>query len=67
MDKFANKVAVVTGSSSGIGSAISTELVKHGVIVVGIARRLDKLKVITIWYLHTHVMYLPVLTCYLHF
>ena len=47
MHRFANKVAVVTGSSSGIGSAISAELVKHGVIVVGVARRMDKLKVIT--------------------
>ncbi|XP_065206071.1 farnesol dehydrogenase-like [Planococcus citri] len=44
MEKFANKVAIVTGSSSGIGSAITTELVKHGVLVVGVARRIDRLK-----------------------
>ncbi|XP_065221797.1 farnesol dehydrogenase-like [Planococcus citri] len=43
MDKFVNKIAIVTGSSSGIGLAISKELIKHGVVVVGIARRIEKL------------------------
>ncbi|XP_065203983.1 uncharacterized protein LOC135834074 [Planococcus citri] len=44
MERFTDKVAVVTGSSSGMGLAISTELVKHGIIVVGVARRIDRLK-----------------------
>lgn len=36
-------VALVTGASSGIGAAISKELVKRGWRVVGIARSMDKL------------------------
>lgn len=37
------KVALVTGASSGIGRAISKELVKRGWQVVGVARSMDKL------------------------
>lgn len=37
------KIALVTGASSGIGEAISRELVKRGFTVVGIARSQDKL------------------------
>ena len=37
------KIALVTGASSGIGEAISKELVKRGWQVVGIARSMDKL------------------------
>lgn len=36
-------IALVTGASSGIGEAISRELVKRGFTVVGIARSEDKL------------------------
>jgi 3-hydroxy acid dehydrogenase/malonic semialdehyde reductase len=38
-----NQIALVTGASSGIGEAISRELVKRGWLVVGIARSSDKL------------------------
>ncbi|MCL2413646.1 MAG: SDR family oxidoreductase [Bacteroidales bacterium] len=45
MDKFyKNKVAVVTGASSGIGKAIAFELARRGTKVVLSARREDKLQ-----------------------
>lgn len=44
MDKWAGKVAVVTGASAGIGAAILVELAKHGVIAVGLARRKDRIQ-----------------------
>lgn len=42
MNKWRNKNAVVTGSSSGIGRAILKELIKHGVNVIGLARHIEK-------------------------
>ncbi|XP_068987467.1 farnesol dehydrogenase-like [Bombus flavifrons] len=43
MNFWIGKVAIVTGASGGIGLAISKELTKYGIKVIGLARRMDKL------------------------
>lgn len=45
MENYVNKIALVTGASSGIGTGIAKELKKRECIVIGIARRLDHLEV----------------------
>ena len=45
MDRYSGKVAVVTGASSGIGLATAQAFVRKGLIVVGLARRDEKMKV----------------------
>lgn len=45
MDKWRGKVAVVTGATRGIGTAIVTELVMNGMMVCGLGRRKDKIEV----------------------
>ncbi|XP_047106891.1 dehydrogenase/reductase SDR family member 11-like [Schistocerca piceifrons] len=44
IDKYKGRVALVTGASAGIGAAIVQALLKEGLTVVGMARRVDKIK-----------------------
>lgn len=44
MERWEGKVAIVTGASAGIGAAISKDLVEKGVLVAGLARRIDKIE-----------------------
>ncbi|KAF6200185.1 hypothetical protein GE061_006487 [Apolygus lucorum] len=44
MPALEGKVAIVTGASSGIGEAIVKELVASGMIVAGLARRIERVE-----------------------
>lgn len=46
VDKWIGKVAVVTGSSAGIGAAILKDFAKHGITVIGLARRAERVEAI---------------------
>jgi len=43
-EKWAGKVAVVTGTSAGIGAALFKDFAKAGIITIGLARRAEKVE-----------------------
>lgn len=45
MDQWRDRNAVVTGAGSGIGAATTTELLKHGMNVIGLDVRSERLEV----------------------
>lgn len=47
MQRWAGRVAMVTGASSGIGAAITKELVKNGLKVIGMARRVENIEALS--------------------
>ncbi|XP_068087048.1 uncharacterized protein [Anabrus simplex] len=44
MERWSGRVALVTGASAGIGAAVAYHLQDHGVHVVAVARRVDKIE-----------------------
>ncbi|XP_053689238.1 farnesol dehydrogenase-like [Sabethes cyaneus] len=44
MERWAGKIAVVTGASSGIGAATSKALLQAGMVVIGMARRIERVE-----------------------
>ena len=44
MERWAGKVAVVTGASVGIGAAVVKKLLSHNLKVIGCARNLEQLR-----------------------
>ena len=52
MERWRNRVALVTGASAGIGKGICEALVQEGMTVVGAARSVEKVQVRKFGYCH---------------
>ena len=44
MNRWLNKIAVVTGASSGIGSVLVKDLIRENLIVVGLSRHIENME-----------------------
>ncbi|XP_055536149.1 farnesol dehydrogenase-like [Wyeomyia smithii] len=44
MDRWVGKIALVTGASSGIGAATTKALLQAGLVVIGMARRVERVE-----------------------
>lgn len=52
MERWAGRVALVTGASSGLGEAIAKRLTELGMTVIGCARNITKIQVRLLHYFH---------------
>lgn len=57
MERWAGRVALVTGASVGIGAAIVQQLVQNGMKVVGCSRNIDNIQVSYLYLLSSFILY----------